>query len=130
MKNPLITLARCALAALLLAVALVAEANPSNKWRLEFNGRADSDGVIVLRLTPKGGEPQVVEFAITKGTGENAAAKAVVKGLKAQLPKDDYHVERDDWEDVLIKKRLGSDNFDLEIVSNSVKGIKIKPKRE
>ena len=54
MKHPLTALTRWALAALLLAAALAAEANPSNKWRLEFSGGADSDGVIVLRITPKG----------------------------------------------------------------------------
>jgi len=65
--------------------------------------------------------------AIKDGTGENAVAKAVVKSLKEQLPEDSYHVERDDGEDVLIKKRLGEENFDVEIVSNTVKGVRINP---
>jgi len=118
------------LALLLLAAALAVEAKPSNKWRLQFSGGADSDGVIVLRLTPKGGEPLTAEIAIEDGTGENAVAKRVVEGLKEQLPKDQYHVERDDWEDVLIKKKLGEENFDVEIVSNTVKGVRINPDRE
>jgi len=124
------SLVRWTLAALMLFAAVAAQASTSNKWRLEFNGRADSDGVIVLRITPKGGEPITAEIAIEDGTGENSVAKAVVEGLKEQLPKDHYHVERDDWEDVLIKKRLGEENFGVEIVSNTVKGIHIKPERE
>ena len=57
-------------------------------------------------------------------------AKTVVKGLQAQLPKDGYHVERDDGEDVLVKKKRGAANFDLEITSNSVKGVRINPEHE
>jgi hypothetical protein len=94
-------------ATLLLAASLSAQAKPSNKWRLEFSGGADSDG-----------------------TGENHVAKDVVKGLKAQLPEDGYHVERDDGEDVLIKKRHGAADFDVEVVSNTVKGVRIHPDRE
>jgi hypothetical protein len=130
MKHRLTLLTRSLLALLLLAAALAVEAKPSNKWRLHFNGGADSDGVITLRFTPKGGEPLTTETAIKDGTGENAVAKAVVKSLKEQLPEDSYHVERDDGEDVLIKKRLGEENFDVEIVSNTVKGVRINPDRE
>ena len=117
-------------AAFLLATALSTAASPSNKWRLQFSGGADSDGTIVLRFTPKGGAPLEASIDIEDGTGENAVAKAVVKGLKAQLPEDGYHIERDDGEDVLVKKRHGAADFDLEIVSNSVKGVRINPDRE
>ena len=130
MKPRLSFLIRSSLALLLLAAALAVEAKPSNKWRLQFSGGADSDGVIVLRITPKDGEALTAEIAIEDGTGENAVAKKVVEGLKEQLPKDRYHVERDDWEDVLIKKKLGEENFDVEIVSNTVKGVRINPDRE
>ena len=117
-------------AALLLAAALTAQAKPSNKWRLQFSGGADSDGTIVLRISPEGGTPIEASIDIEDGTGENHVAKDVVKGLKAQLPEDGYHVERDDGEDVLIKKRHGTADFDLEIVSNTVKGVRINPDRE
>jgi len=130
MKSPLNTVLRWTLAALLLAAAAATNASTSNKWRLQFSGGADSDGVIVLRITPKDGESITAEIAIEDGTGENSVAKAVVNGLKAQLPEDDYHVERDDWEDVLIKKRMGAEVFGVEIVSNTVKGVRINPDRE
>jgi hypothetical protein len=119
-----------AVAAVLLVATLAVQASPSNKWRLQFSGGADSDGTIVLRITPKGGTPIEASIDVEDGTGENAVAKTVVKGLKAQLPEDGYHVERDDGEDVLIKKRHGAANFDLEIVSNTVKGVRINPDRE
>jgi hypothetical protein len=114
----------------LLAASMAVEAKPSNKWRLEFSGGADSDGAIVFRISPEGGAPIEATVDITKGTSENNVAKAVVKSLKAQLPKDGYHVERDDGEDVLIKKRRGSPNFDVEIVANGVEGVRIKPERK
>ena len=116
-------------AGLLLAPAL-ANASPSNKWRLQFSGGADSDGTIVLQIVPTGGEMIEASIDVKDGTGENAVAKTVVKGLKAQLPEEGYKVERDDGEDVLIKKRRGAANFDLVIVSNSVKGVRIKPNKE
>lgn len=121
---------RCALAVLPVSATAAMQASNSNKWRLEFSGGADSDGVIVLRITPKGSEPITTEIAIADGTGENKVAKTVVNGLKQQLPKDRSHVERDDGEDVLIKKRFGEENFSVGIVSNTVKGVRINPDRE
>jgi hypothetical protein len=105
-------------------------ASPSNKWRLQFSGKANSDGTIVLKLSPENGETLIAEIAVENNTGENGVAKAVVKGLNDQLPKDLYHVERDDGEDVLIKKRHGAEDFDLEVVSNSVEGVRINPEHE
>jgi len=118
------------LLALFMLVSASVPASLSNKWRLQFSGGADSDGVIVIRLTPKEMEPVTAEISIEKGTGENAVAKAVVKGLKAQISTDDFHVERDDGEDVLIKKRMGAERFGVEIVSNTVKGVRINPDKE
>ncbi|HKJ17910.1 MAG TPA: hypothetical protein VJ984_11205 [Xanthomonadales bacterium] len=113
-----------------LMTALTAYASPSNKWRIQFSGKANSDGSIVITLTPIGGEPITAEVAVENNTGENGVAKTVVKGLKAQLSRDLFHIERDDGEDVLIKKRHGTANFDLEIVSNSVDGVRINPEHE
>jgi len=114
----------------LLLAAFAAEARPSNKWRLEFSGGADSDGSIVITLLPVGGEPIVTTTAVEDGTSENGVAKTVVKSLEAQLDEDVFHVERDDGEDVLIKRRRGAANFDVEITENTVKGVRINPDRE
>jgi len=115
---------------LMLAASPDAEANPSNKWRLEFSGNAESDGVITITVHPTGGSPITTEIPIKEHTGENAVAKTVVNGLRANLPEDGYHVERDDGEDVLIKKRDGAADFDLVIDTNTVKGVRINPDRE
>lgn len=121
-----------AFVASIFAVAICASAlaSPSNKWRLQFSGKAQSDGVIVLKLSPVGGTPITVEIQVPDNTSENGVAKVVTKSLKKQLPSDGYHVERDDGEDVLIKAKRGAANFDIEIVSNTVEHVRINPDKE
>lgn len=113
-----------------LFLAGIADASPSNKWRLEFSGSARSDGVIEVRITPVGAGPSTFSVSIPDRTRENSVAKLVVQALREQLPSDAFHVERDDGEDVLVKKRRGAANFDIEIVSNTVKNVRINVDRE
>ncbi len=110
------------------SVAL-ASSTTSNKWRLSFSGNAESAGTIVLQLSPEGGETVDVSVDIEKGRSENHVAKDVVTKLKAEVG-ETWHVERDDGEDVLIKKHHGDANFGVLIVSNSVEGVRIKQKKE
>ena len=119
-----------AAAAGLLLLSGAVLAGLSNKWRLEFSGDAESTGAIVLRITPKGGTPIDATINVAKHTGENSVAQAVVLGLQAQLPPDAYHVERDDGEDVLIKKKDGAADFSVTIVSNTVDDVKIDLDKE
>ena len=100
---------------LLVCSASVALASPSNKWRLEFSGGAHSAGEIVIELTPKGLDPLTVRISVADNTSENHVAKRVTEVLREELPSEAFHVERDDGEDVLIKKRHGAANFDLQI---------------
>lgn len=120
---------RMALALVLLLAAGTALASPSNKWRLEFSGAAESDGEIVLVITPVGGTPIEVTTTVKKSDGENRIAARVRDALKAII-KDDYSVERDDGEDVLVKRRMGRPDFDIALVSNTVKSVRINFDRE
>ena len=118
-------------AASLMLMTAVAAASNSNKWRLQFSGGADSDGTIVLRLTPKDGQAMEVAIDIEDGRSENGVAKDVTESLHAQLPHGHFHVERDDGEDVLIKRKHHDDaRFDVKVVSNTVKGVRINPDHE
>lgn len=119
-----------ATAAGLLLLSSVALANLSNKWRLEFSGDAEATGVIVLRITPKGGTPIDATINVDESTGENSVAQKVMLGLQAQLPADQYHIERDDGEDVLIKKNDDTADFSVTIVSSTLKGVRINPDEE
>lgn len=107
-----------------------AAAAKSNKWRLEFSGTARSAGTIVLEFTPPEGEPLRATIEIADGTSENMVAKAVVVQLRAQATGERIAVERDDGEDVLIKKRRGQPDFAVAVVSNTVDGVSIDVERE
>ena len=118
-----------ATAALLLNAALAAEPNPSNKWRLQFSGDADTDGEIELVLTPKDGQPESVVVTIPKGTGENSAARLLVGAIRAKFGDARFHSEVDDGEDVLIKANRGTPSFDVTIQRNTT-GLRIRPDKE
>lgn len=100
-----------------------------NKWRLEFSGNAESAGRIVLALAPSEGDPIQATVEVGKGRGENGVAKDVRDALRAQVGKR-YHVEVDDGEDVLVKKRSGERNFVITLVENSVQGVAININHE
>lgn len=104
-------------------------AKPSNKWRLEFSGAAESPGEIVLRVQPVGGESIDVTVAIEGNDGENRVAGKVRDAMKKAL-KADYRIDRDDGEDVLVKRRRGRPQFEVSLVSSTVKDVRINFDRE
>ena len=118
------------LLALAALIATAAFARPSNKWRIQCSEVAKSDGVIVFHLQPEGGVVQVIEVSVKKGTGENAVARRIRDVFREQLSPQHYHVEVDDGEDVLVKKKGSTPNFDLRVESNSVKAVRINMDRE
>lgn len=120
---------RIALLALLTLLSVSASA-AENKWRMQFSGNAESDGALEVTITPNGDNPPVVvSIPVTAGTSENGVAKAVRDGLRAGLPKG-YKVERDDGEDVLVKRRLGTARFTLEVTGNTVNGVRVNLDQE
>ena len=111
------------------AMGSFASAEPSNKWRIEFNHATDDAGEVVFRITPLNGTPIDVTTQLPKGTGENQVAQLVKKSLKATLGKG-YHVEVDDFEAVLLKKTGKTPNFDLVLEKSTVSGLSIDLKRK
>lgn len=120
--------------------APVAEAAPaldrsklkfSNKWRIGFDNRAKADGTLVFRMVMNNSEaePVVVSVPISKGTGENNAADAVKKALRNAFP-NDFKVEGDDGEDVLVKLNFIEGRSSLELLENNAKGLKVKIRKE
>lgn len=112
------------------AVIAPGRSDHSNKWRLECSGNAESDGRVVLHITPERAERQVITIDIKKGTGENAVARTIRDGLRAQLDKRGFKVETDDGEDVLIKRKGRTPDFAFSIAENSVKGLRLNPDKE
>jgi hypothetical protein len=103
----------------------------SNKWRIAFDNRAKTDGTLVFRMVMKGSDaaPVVVSVPIKNGTGENNAADAVKSALRKAFP-NDFKVEGDDGEDVLVKLNIIEGSSSLVLVSNDVKNLKVKIRKE
>ncbi len=100
-----------------------------NKWRLQFSGDAESSGTLVLVITPKDGEPSRVPVAVADGTGENRVARTVRDALREAIG-EDYKVEVDDGEDVLVKRRLGRPRFNVALESNDIDGVRLNLDQE
>jgi len=101
----------------------------SNKWRIEVSEGANNAGTIAFRVTPKEGTPVDVVVDIKDGRSENGVASDVREALKKALDPKVYKVEKDDGEDVLVKKRKGPD-FEVKFVESTVKGTRINVEKE
>ena len=101
----------------------------SNKWRIEVSEGANNEGTITFRVTPKEGTPVDVTVQIKDGRSENGVASDVREALKKALDPKVYKVEKDDGEDVLVKKRKGPD-FEVKLVESTVKGTRIGVEKE
>ncbi|HVJ38348.1 MAG TPA: hypothetical protein VM687_11195 [Stenotrophomonas sp.] len=110
-------------------LAFASQAAPSNKWRIEVDGSASTAGSIQLGITPEGGSTRQVDIPVAKGLHENRVARLIRDALKTALGKG-YHVEIDDGEDVLVKRRGSHPKLDIVIAGNSVQGIKVKEHTE
>jgi hypothetical protein len=93
----------------------------SNKWRIEVKEGANNDGVARFRLTPKGEAATEVTVNVKDGRSENGVAQDVKDAFKAALDPKRFHVESDDGEDVLVKKKGGPD-FSMELLESTLKG--------
>jgi hypothetical protein len=114
---------------LLLFAGSTHAASLENKWRLQFSGNAESSGALVLAFTPKDGAATEVDIAIEGGTSENGVARHVRDALREAIG-EDYRVEVDDGEDVLVKRRWGRPRFNVTLVSNSVAGVRLNLDQE
>jgi len=101
----------------------------SNKWRIKVNEGSNNDGVAIFRVTPLGESSIDVQVGIRKGRSENGVALDVKDAFKAALDPKRFHVEGDDFEDVLVKKTGGPD-FALEVVESTLKGTHFNLHRE
>ena len=102
----------------------------SNKWRIEVSEGANSDGEFVFHVTPEDGATQVVIIGIDDGESENDVARTIKNAFEKQLDTGDYDIEMDDGEDVLIKKDASEPDFALQIISSTVKSVRLKVEME
>jgi flavin-binding protein dodecin len=102
----------------------------SNSWRIEVSEGANSSGEFVFRVTPKGGQTQVVTVKVDDGESEDHVARTIKNAFEKQLDTKKYDIEIDDGEDVLVKKDLTEPRFALEVVSSTVKSVRLRLQKE
>lgn len=113
----------------LAAVAFSALATPSNKWRLEFDGKSKVNGEIELTVTPQGGAAATVVISVPAKTTENGAARLARDAISSVFG-DVYHVEVDDGEDLLVRSKGSTPDFEIVVARNTVEGIRLELDRE
>ncbi len=111
------------------ATAPAAPLKLSNKWRIEVHEGANNTGTLLFRVTPDKGTATDIVVNIEKGRSENGVATDIKNTLKQALDPKVYHVETDDGEDVLVKKRKGP-NFEMKFVESTLKGTRIDVEKE
>lgn len=102
----------------------------SNSWRIEVSEGANSDGEFVFHVTPKGGQTQVVTVKVDDGESEDHVARTIKNAFEKQLDTSKYDIEIDDGEDVLVKKDLTEPRFALEVISSTVKSVRLRLQKE
>ena len=96
----------------------------SNKWRIKVREGANNTGTLQFRVTPDKGTATDIVDNIEKGRSENGGATDIKNTFKQALDPKVYHVETDDGEDVLVKKRKGPD-YEVKLVESTLKGTRI-----
>jgi lipopolysaccharide export LptBFGC system permease protein LptF len=102
----------------------------SNSWRIEVSEGANSDGEFVFHVTPKGGKTQVITVKVDDGESEDHVARTIKNAFEKQLDTSKYDIEIDDGEDVLVKKDFTEPRFALEIISSTVKSVRLRLQKE
>jgi len=102
----------------------------SNKWRIKVSEGAKSTGTMIFRVSPKGQSSIDVRVGVVDGARENKVASVIRDAFRTQLPRDGYHIEKDDGEDVLIKARGDTPRFALSMLTSNVKSVRIRLGKE
>lgn len=117
-------------AATSLTPAGAAEGLPmSDRWRIEVDHDAKSDGTILFRVTPDGAAPFDVPVIVPAGHHENHVARDIQSSLSAALDRRTYEVKMDDGEDVVVK-RMGGPTFNLKLIDSNVKNVRIEVEKK
>lgn len=97
----------------------------SNKWRIEVSEGAKSTGTMVFRVSFQDRPSIDIEVGVAEGARENKVASVIRDAFRVQLPRDGFHIEKDDGEDVLVKRRGDTPRFALAMITNNVKSVRI-----
>ena len=107
-----------------LAAATAGAQGVASQWRLEIGGDAESDGRIMLELSPEVGEPIRASARIADGRSENQMALNLRDALQLAVGRR-YQVQVD-GEDLVVASRAGERDFVIAVVENTVQGVAIE----
>lgn len=98
------------------------------RWRIEYERSAQTDGEIVLRLWPHNQPPIQVAIPVKQGDTANGLSRTTREILRDTLDKNKFAVE-DGQRFVVIAAFNGERRFALELVSNSAEGLAVDLER-
>ena len=102
----------------------------SNKWRIEVSEGAKSTGTMVFRFS-FADQPSIdIEVGVAQGARENKVASVIRDAFRVQLPSDGFHIEKDDGEDVLVKRQGDTPRFAIVLMTSNVKSVRIRLDKE
>ena len=109
---------------LAVAAATAGAQSVASQWRVEIGGDAESDGRIMLELSPEIGEPIRASAQIADGRSENEVAANLRDALQLALGTR-YDVEAE-GQNVVVAKRTNERDFVIAVVENTVQGVTIE----
>ena len=109
---------------LAVAAATAGAQSVAGQWRVEIGGDAESDGRIMLELSPEIGEPIRASAQIADGRSENEVAANLRDALQLALGTR-YDVEAE-GQNVVVAKRTNERDFVIAVVENTVQGVTIE----
>ena len=102
---------------------------PADRWRLEFNDAADSDGIISFRLWVQEESPMHVDIPIRKGESDSEIARTARDALANRLGSR-YAAVVVDGEDVVITAQRGSPRFTVELLRDTALDVDVEVDRD
>lgn len=102
---------------------------PADRWRLEFNDAADSDGIISFRLWVHEESPMHVDIPIRKGESDSQIARTARDALANRLG-ERYAAVVVNGEDVVIRAQRGSPRFTVELLRDTALDVDVDVDRD
>jgi hypothetical protein len=103
---------------------------PSNKWRIEFDLTAKSDGTVDFLVAPEGGQPVTVSVPVTINQTDGEIATVAERVFKTTLGAG-YEIDSDLGADFHVKKASRKQpNFSLTLLRLTAKDVKVDIDRE
>src|SRR5690606_33715395 len=93
----------------------------AGEWRLEIGGDAESDGRIMLEISPEIGTPLRASAQIADGRSEAEVAENLRDAL--QLAAGLRYTVEVDGEDVVLTRAANERDFVIAVVENTVQGV-------